>query len=57
MTIHFTGGCACGTIRYEWSAEPVFAGIAIAVIANGQLEVRLPPWSSCHVVRAQPPAM
>ncbi|MGH8645188.1 MAG: GFA family protein [Gammaproteobacteria bacterium] len=26
MTIHFTGGCACGTIRYEWSAEPVFAG-------------------------------
>lgn len=26
MTIHFTGGCACGTIRYEWSAEPVLAG-------------------------------
>jgi hypothetical protein len=26
MTIHFTGACACGTIRYEWSAEPVFAG-------------------------------
>jgi hypothetical protein len=26
MNIHFTGGCAYGTIRYEWSAEPVFAG-------------------------------
>lgn len=32
-------------------------GIAIAVIANGQLEVRLPPWSSCHIAQAQSPAM
>lgn len=25
MTEAFTGGCACGAIRYEISAEPVFA--------------------------------
>jgi hypothetical protein len=23
MTIPFTGGCACGAIRYECSAEPI----------------------------------
>jgi hypothetical protein len=26
MPIPFTGGCICGAIRYECSAEPVFAG-------------------------------
>ena len=29
--------------------------IAIAVIANGQREVRLPPWFSCQRVRSQSP--
>ena len=23
----FTGGCACGAIRYECSAEPLFIGL------------------------------
>ncbi|HEY5770792.1 MAG TPA: GFA family protein [Terrimicrobium sp.] len=23
MQIHFTGGCVCGTIRYECTAEPI----------------------------------
>jgi hypothetical protein len=26
MTAHYTGGCACGAIRYEVSAEPMMAG-------------------------------
>ncbi len=26
MTIHSTGGCACGAIRYECSAAAAFAG-------------------------------
>jgi hypothetical protein len=27
LTVPFTGGCACGAIRYESSAAPVFGGI------------------------------
>lgn len=26
MDVPFTGGCACGAIRYECSAEPLFSG-------------------------------
>jgi hypothetical protein len=26
MPTNFTGGCLCGAIRYECSADPVFAG-------------------------------
>jgi hypothetical protein len=26
MAVPFTGGCACGAVRYECSAEPVMAG-------------------------------
>ena len=26
MAVPFTGGCACGAIRYECTAEPLYMG-------------------------------
>ena len=37
--------------------QRLLLGIAFAVIANKQREVRLPPWFSCQRVRLQSPAM
>ena len=57
MTIHFTGGCACGTIRYEWSAEPVLAGNCHCRDCQRATGGTCAPWSSCHVAQVQSPAM
>jgi hypothetical protein len=34
MEIPFTGGCACGAIRYECSVEPIMMFRATPVTAN-----------------------
>ena len=35
MTLPYTGGCACGAVRYETTLAPVFQNTASAATANG----------------------
>ena len=36
MSEPYTGGCACGAIRYEISTEPLFRTTASASTVNGR---------------------
>ena len=47
-----TGGCACGAVRYEYSADPVFMGTVIAVIVKGLPAVLMWPALACRNLRS-----
>lgn len=51
MSNAYTGGCACGRIRYEISGEPIFMGDANAVIANTKAARVTAPTSPSRTAR------
>jgi hypothetical protein len=53
MARSITGGCSCGTVRYECSAEPVFTPIVIAAIANKRAVADLCRYWPCPETRSR----
>lgn len=59
LTIPFTGGCACGAVRYEGSAEPVYGGFCCCrdcqhATGTGAYTVIGVPTASFRLTRGEP---
>ena len=51
MATKFTGGCLCGQVRYECTADPFFMEIATAAIAKRPPAVPMNPTLDCRPQR------